>query len=219
MVESYKTLYLGGQGEIIEKKSRFIANIHPAETEEEALHFLETIRRKYYDARHNCFAYSIGVDMPLLRCSDDGEPNGTAGKPLLEVINGIELRNTIVVVTRYFGGTLLGTGGLVRAYTHAAQSGICNSTIIEKKLAKRFSLTTNYTDAGKVQYILASSDIYVEDTEYTDQVILKVLVPVGEIGALNKKLTEATSARILIEEQTERYYAATKEHGILIFER
>ena len=113
-VQKYKILYKEGEAEISEKKSRFIAHIAPAQTEEEAQAFIEKIKKQYWDARHNCWAYSIGEKQPALRCSDDGEPSGTAGKPMLEVLTGQELHNVVAVVTRYFGGILLGTGGLVR---------------------------------------------------------------------------------------------------------
>ena len=121
MLEQYKTVLEGGEGEIIEKKSRFIATVRPVEKEEEALSFIEEMRKKYWDATHNCYAYVIGERQEVMRCSDDGEPGGTAGKPMLDVLLGEELYNTAVVVTRYFGGTLLGTGGLVRAYSKAVQ--------------------------------------------------------------------------------------------------
>ena len=117
MLEQYRTIYEGGQGEITEKKSRFIATVRLVKTEEEAVKFIEEMKKKYWDATHNCSAYVIGERREIMRCSDDGEPQGTAGKPMLDVLLGEELYNTAVVVTRYFGGTLLGTGGLVRAYS------------------------------------------------------------------------------------------------------
>ena len=115
----HKAVYRGGSGEIIEKKSRFIANVKSVETVEEAQAYIEEMRKKYWDARHNCSAFSVGTERVITRCSDDGEPGGTAGKPILEVISGSGIHNIVVVVTRYFGGTLLGTGGLVRAYSGA----------------------------------------------------------------------------------------------------
>ena len=118
-MEQYKTVLEGGAGEIVEKKSRFIATVRPVKNEEEALAFLEEMRKKYWDARHNCYAYSIGKNREFTRCSDDGEPSGTAGRPMLDVILGEDIYNVAVVVTRYFGGVLLGTGGLVRAYSKA----------------------------------------------------------------------------------------------------
>ena len=126
MQEEYKTVYRGGEGEIVEKKSRFIATVRPVHSEEEVLAFIEEVKKKYWDARHNCFAYVIGVTNPTLRCSDDGEPAGTAGKPMLDVLTGEGLHDTAVVVTRYFGGTLLGPGGLVRAYQGWSSGMFCD---------------------------------------------------------------------------------------------
>ena len=122
-VNNYKTVYRGGTAEIVEKKSRFIAHSAHVESEEEALAFIEQIKKQYWDARHNCHAFSVGVPNETARCSDDGEPAQTAGKPMLDVLMGQQLKNTVVVVTRYFGGILLGTGGLVRAYSAAVQEG------------------------------------------------------------------------------------------------
>ena len=144
MLERYKTIYQGGQGEIVEKKSRFLADIRLVHSEEEALAFLEEIRKKYWDARHHCYAYVIGEQRQIVRCSDDGEPGGTAGRPMLDVLLGEELYNTMAVVTRYFGGTLLGTGGLVRAYSKAVQEGLAASRIIEKQYGVLLEITTDY---------------------------------------------------------------------------
>ena len=133
-VQKYKILYKEGEAEISEKKSRFIAHIAPAQTEEEAQAFIEKIKKQYWDARHNCWAYSIGEKQPALRCSDDGEPSGTAGKPMLEVLTGQELHNVVAVVTRYFGGIKLGAGGLTRAYSQAVAEALKEANIVEKHL-------------------------------------------------------------------------------------
>ena len=122
--EACRILLEGGEGEIVEKKSRFIATVRKVESESEAVAFIEEMKKKYWDARHNCSAFVIGRRAELTRCSDDGEPSGTAGRPMLEVLLGEGVRNVAVVVTRYFGGTLLGTGGLVRAYTQAVKEGL-----------------------------------------------------------------------------------------------
>lgn len=177
MSDHYKILWEGGQGELVEKKSRFIATTEPVETEEEALAFIERTRKKYWDARHNCFAYCIGDKNQLQRCSDDGEPSQTAGRPMLDVLLGAEVHNICVVVTRYFGGTLLGTGGLVRAYSGAVQEGLSNSTIVEKCLGRQLDITTDYTGIGKIQYILAQNQIITLDTQYTDKVQVSAMVP------------------------------------------
>ena len=131
-MSGYKCIYEGGTGEIEEKKSRFICHVKPVETEEEAVAFINAKKKEYWDARHNCSAFVIGKNAELTRCSDDGEPAGTAGRPMLEVLLNEEIRNVAVVVTRYFGGVLLGTGGLVRAYQAAVKAGLEESSIIEK---------------------------------------------------------------------------------------
>ena len=133
MEEAYKILYRGGSGEITEKKSRFIADLKPVSSEEEALAFIEEIRKKYWDARHHCYVYRIGERSQTVRFSDDGEPAQTAGKPMLDVLAGRDIHDVCAVVTRYFGGTLLGTGGLVRAYSQAVQAGLENCLVVEKR--------------------------------------------------------------------------------------
>lgn len=195
MLESYINLIKGGEGEIIEKKSRFIGQIEVVKSEEEAYAFIEKIKKKHYDARHNCFAFSVGADMPLQRFSDDGEPQGTAGKPILEVINGSGIHNICIVVTRYFGGTLLGTGGLVRAYTDASKEALNNC---ETKLMQRLvpiDIATNYTDMGKIQYILGTAGVNIVDTIFTDEVMIKVELPYDTHSKIMNDITEATGAR------------------------
>ena len=202
-MDSYIKLISGGEGEIVEKKSRFIGQIAPVETEEEAYAFIERIRKKHYDARHNCFAFSVGESMPTLRFSDYGEPQGTAGKPMLEIIQNSGIHNLCVVVTRYFGGTLLGTGGLVRAYTQATKAALDNCTT---KLMQRLipvEIRTNYTDMGKVQYILNTNEIHISDTVYADDVLFLAELPVGCSDRILKEITEGTGARAEIETKDE----------------
>ena len=206
MLERYKTIYQGNVGEIIEKKSRFIATVRLVENEEEALAFIEEMRKKYWNATHNCFAYLIGEHREIVRCSDDGEPSGTAGKPMLDVLLGEELYNTAVVVTRYFGGTLLGTGGLVRAYSKAVQEGLAQSRIIEKQYGTILEIGTDYQGLGKIQYIIGENKIPLLDSQYTDVVTLQVLLPVGDKERFAAELTEGTNGRARIEEKEELYY-------------
>ena len=206
--ESYKVIARGGVGKIEEKKSVFIANTAPVQTEEEALAFIEAMKKKYWDARHNCYAYVLGDSAQVVRFSDDGEPSGTAGKPILEVLLGMEVRNLVVVVTRYFGGTLLGTGGLVRAYTQAAQAGMENSLVRTMKYGVLLRITTDYNGIGKIQYIMGLRGITIEESEYTDAVSLKVKVPYEEEEALKKEITEATAGKAKIEKLESLYYIA-----------
>ena len=148
--DSYRVLLEGGEGEYVEKKSRFIATLRKCESEEEAARFVEEMKKKYWDARHNCHAFIIGDRGELTRCSDDGEPSGTAGRPMLEVLTGAELRNAAVVVTRYFGGVLLGTGGLVRAYTQAVKEGLKNCKAGRMCYGHLVRITTDYVWIGRI---------------------------------------------------------------------
>lgn len=205
---SYKILKEGGAGEIEEKKSRFIATFRPVSSEEEAAAFIEEMKKKYWDARHNCSAFVIGKKGELTRCSDDGEPSGTAGRPMLEVLLGEEVRNAAVVVTRYFGGTLLGTGGLVRAYTQAVKAGLENCLVVTMRYGVRFKIGTDYNGLGKVQYILGSRGIAMLDSRYAENVELAVIVAKEEYDAVCKELTEATAGRAVLTKLEELYYEA-----------
>lgn len=216
MLEQYKTVFEGGTAEIEEKKSRFIATVRPVETEEEALLFIEEMRKKYWDASHNCYVYSVGENREFTRCSDDGEPSGTAGRPMLDVLLGQEIYNTAVVVTRYFGGTLLGTGGLVRAYSKAVQEGLGSSRVIEKKYGISLEIVTDYTGIGKIQYIAGERKIPVLDSEYTDKVKLRLLVPLGDVSEVQKAVTEATCGRADMRKEKDLYYAVL-DGEILVF--
>ena len=216
MDENYRIVFTGGSGEIVEKKSRFIATVSPVESEEEALAFIEKTRKQYWDARHNCFAYVIGDHQELMRFSDDGEPQGTAGKPMLDVLLGEELHNTAVVVTRYFGGTLLGTGGLVRAYSGAVQEGLRSCVLAEKRKGLQLSIGTDYSGIGKVQYLLGQRGLRILSSEYTEQVVLTVLVPLEQKRELLDALTEGTNGKARLTPGDEcRYVDAQGELFLL----
>ena len=205
-VNNYKTVYRGGTAEIVEKKSRFIAHSAHVESEEEALAFIEQIKKQYWDARHNCHAFSVGVTNETARCSDDGEPSQTAGKPMLDVLMGEELIDVCAVVTRYFGGTLLGTGGLVRAYSGAVKEGLANAQILEKKQGVRMEVTTDYNGVGKIQYLAAQEGIDTLDSQYTDKVVFIFLVPEEQEESFRSKLVESTNGRAVIRTDGEVYY-------------
>jgi uncharacterized YigZ family protein len=204
--EFFNTVYQGGTGEVVMKKSRFIATVSPAESEEEALDVIEGLRKKYWDASHNCYAYIIGTRNPLMRCSDDGEPAKTAGKPMLDVLTSHELTNLVVVVTRYFGGTLLGTGGLVKAYQSAAIEGLEQSKIIKKELGNHLQLTTDYNLIGKIQYYIAQEAFPTLSSEYTDIVTLDVLVPPNRTHEFTKKISELTNGTAVLNEKEKVYF-------------
>ena len=194
-----KILYKGGEGELIEKKSRFIATTRPVGAEEEALAFLAEMKKKYWDATHNCSAFVIGDRQQIQRCSDDGEPQGTAGRPMLDVLLGEDIHNMAVVVTRYFGGTLLGTGGLVRAYSKSVQIGLEASEVIEKRSGFLLKMAADYNGIGKIQYILGKKEIPTIASEYGADVVLEVLVPGEEEEGLKEEITEGTSGRTVYQ--------------------
>lgn len=194
-MKEIKIVYEGGEGELIEKKSRFIATVRPVESEEEALDFIAAMKKKYWNATHNCSAFVVGENQELQRCSDDGEPQGTAGRPMLDVLLGEEVHNAAVVVTRYFGGTLLGTGGLVRAYSKSVQEGLRASKIIEKKIGALLGIRTDYNGLGKVQYLLGQRGLTITGSEYTDIVTVETLVPQAQLQELKEAITEGTNGR------------------------
>lgn len=204
--DSYRVLIEGGQGEYEEKKSRFIATVRKCESEADATAFIEEMKKKYWDARHNCSAYCIGPRGELTRCSDDGEPGGTAGRPMLEVLTGEGIRNVAVVVTRYFGGVLLGTGGLVRAYTRAVQEGLKNCVIGRMQAGVELEVQTDYNGVGKILYLLGNAGIEPVSSDYTDKVSLKLLVPVTLAENLQSQMVEATGGRVEINKGKERYF-------------
>lgn len=205
-IESYRILLKGGEAEIIEKKSRFIATVRKVESEEEAAVFIEEVKKKNWNAAHNCFAFIIGKNAELTRCSDDGEPSGTAGRPMLEVLLGEQIRNIAVVVTRYFGGTLLGTGGLVRAYTQAVKEGIQACKIGTMRYGFRLRVDTDYNGIGKILYILGQYGIEAKDAAYTEKVSLNLIAPIELYNNVTKEITEGTNGKAKIEVLEEIYY-------------
>lgn len=199
MAEKYKVLYEPAEAEIVEKKSRFIASLMPVNTEEEAAAFIDSVKKKHWDARHNCSAAVIGQNHEYSRCSDDGEPSGTAGKPMLEVLLGEDVHNMAVVVTRYFGGVLLGTGGLVRAYQKAVKEGLARAKILEKTIGYEVLVHTDYNGLGKIQYLCATEQLFVKDTIYGEEVDLSIMVEADAYTAFEKKVTEVTNGKAGIE--------------------
>ncbi len=191
----YLTVLEASVAEYVEKRSRFIANLRHCETEEEATAFLEEMRSKYWDATHNVFAYSVDGGR-LCRFSDDGEPHGTAGKPILDVILGSEIKNIAIVVTRYFGGVLLGTGGLVRAYSKSAKDAVLNASVVEMIPCSVFETVCEYTDHQKLLSVIENSFGKLENTEFTDKVTVRYSFKDNDFPAFSQKLTEVFSARL-----------------------
>lgn len=202
----YRTIYKGGKGEIVEKKSRFIATVKPVESEEEAAAFIAEMKKKYWDARHNCSAFVLGAKQEITRCSDDGEPAQTAGRPMLDVLLKEGITNVAVVVTRYFGGVLLGTGGLVRAYQKAVQEGLSHSEIIEKREGFLLYIHTDYNSIGKLQYLFAQKELSILESEYAADVRMSVLVPLERKEEIQKAVIEHTNGTARLEWGNETIY-------------
>lgn len=206
-----KIVYKGGEGEIVEKKSRFIATVCPVKTEEEAVAFISEMKKKYWDARHNCSAFVLGERQEITRCSDDGEPAQTAGRPMLDVLIKEGIHDVAVVVTRYFGGVLLGTGGLVRAYQKAVQEGLAQSEVIEIRAGQLLEIETDYNGVGKLQYLFGQENISIMESEYGAEVKLIVLVPVEKKENLEKNITEQTSGKARISWADEVNFAIVEK--------
>ena len=211
-----KIIYTGGEGEIVEKKSRFIATLRPVQTEAEAIAFIGEMKKKYWDARHNCSAYVIGKNQEISRCSDDGEPSQTAGRPMLDVLLKEEIHNAAVVVTRYFGGVLLGTGGLVRAYQKAVQAGLNGSVILDIQPGQKLAVHTDYNGLGKIQYLLGKAKISIIEVEYTDQVIIHAMIPLELKEQIRKKITEGTNGTAMFEWQESVNFAVLEGEVITL---
>ena len=213
-MNTYKTLHEFGMDEVIIDKSTFIGYAKPIKSEEEAIEFVNEIKKKHKDATHNVWAYTVGKSMNIQRYSDDGEPQGTAGIPTLEVIKKEDLRDVVVVVTRYFGGIKLGAGGLVRAYTKGAKIGIQAAKAIEKVLYKPVGIKIDYNQLGKVQNEIMNMGYFIKDTVYEDNVEIIVYSRVSEVENITSKIIDITSATAQINKGEEFYLS--EQNGQII---
>lgn len=200
----YKTVKHRASTLLVEKKSKFIASVSPADSEEEALEFLKEIKSKYPDATHNVYAYIIDENN-IFRYSDDGEPGGTAGMPVLDTIRKEGLVDVCVVVTRYFGGTLLGTGGLVHAYGSSAKQGLYEADIITRALCNVVCAKVDYTMSGKIQHMIATENLITDDIVYGDDVTYYIYSMIDETENLIKKITELTYGRANLTVTEQKY--------------
>ena len=214
-MSSYKTLHDFGTDEIIIEKSSFIGYAKPIKTEEEAVEFINEIKKKHKDATHNVWAYTVGPTMNIQRYSDDGEPQGTAGIPTLEVIKKEDLRDVVVVVTRYFGGVKLGAGGLVRAYTKGAKVGLEAAKIIEKVMYKEVKIKVDYNQLGKVQNEIMNLGYFIKDTIYTDEVEIIVYAKLDDVEPLTTRMIDITSATANIT-LGEEFYLSEQNGQIIL---
>lgn len=211
----YKTLHEFGTDEITIEKSTFIGYAKPIKTEEEAVEFINEIKKKHKDARHNVWAYTIGKSMNIQRYSDDGEPQGTAGIPTLEVIKKEDLRDVVVVVTRYFGGIKLGAGGLVRAYTKGAKIGLEAGKIIEKIMYQEVKIKIDYNQLGKVQNEIMNMGYFIKDTIYEDNVEIIVYSRANEKETIIERINDITSATAQIT-IGEEFYLSEKDGQVIL---
>jgi len=198
-MEKFKTiLEKNTTAEIIEKKSRFIANLFYVETPQEAEDKIKQIKKKYYDAKHNCFAYiTLNENEIQKKCSDDGEPSGTAGAPMLEILEKQSIYNVVVIVTRYFGGILLGTGGLVRAYSDSLKEAIKKSTLVEQEPGYEAEIKLPYADFEKFKYYCNKNNINIINSEYSDFIICKIEVNDAEKNRLEIEFREQNNFKIM----------------------
>lgn len=203
-MDSYITIDRYAESEVVEKRSRFLGYIKKVETEEEAVQFVSEIKTKHHDARHNVFAYRLlsGVK----RYSDDGEPQGTAGIPILDIIEKEDIYDICIVVTRYFGGILLGTGGLVRAYSAAAKDALDKAGKIEMIKCSVLSLCCSYTQYGKIPSIISSFDGRIDDTAFTDDVRITFHMPSGNTASFASDLTEFSKGSLEAEKNSEKFF-------------
>lgn len=214
-MSTYKTLHDFGSDEIIIEKSTFIGYAKPIKTEEEAVEFVNEIKKKHKDATHNVWAYTVGKNMNIQRYSDDGEPQGTAGIPTLEVIKKEDLRDVVVVVTRYFGGIKLGAGGLVRAYTKGAKVGLEAAKIIEKVMYQEVKIKIDYNQLGKIQNEIMNMGYFVKDTIYEDNVEMIVYSRISEVDSLTSRMIDITSATAEID-LGEEFYLSEQDGQIIL---
>ncbi|HEU4964767.1 MAG TPA: YigZ family protein [Bacilli bacterium] len=206
MLKSYRTLLAPGEETILIKKSRFIGYAMPIQSEEQALEWIASMQKKHWDATHNCYAYVFGPHHEVQKANDDGEPSGTAGKPILEVIKKEQLHDVAVVVTRYFGGIMLGAGGLIRAYSQTAAAGLHAAGIAVRQLFQEVAIGIDYTWLGKVENeIHAVEEFFIDRIDYLDRVTVHALVPVDEVERFHKLLTNATNGQAELVDLDQQY--------------
>lgn len=206
MAKDYKTVLENANDEFVEKRSRFIGYCKPVKTEQEAIDFINEKRSEHWNATHNVYAYSLR-EGNIKRYSDDGEPSGTAGMPVLDVIVKNEIFDVVVVVTRYFGGVLLGTGGLVRAYSHGSKIAVEAAKPVIMQNCLVCEARCAYNQYGKVSSLIIGVGAAVDDTVYESDVLVKFHIKPDLLGTLNKKLADATSGEVTVEQKDEQYFA------------
>lgn len=205
MLSTYYTIKNEGSNQIIIQKSRFIGYVKRVETEEKAQTFIQEIKKKHHDANHNCSAYIIGEYDQIQKANDDGEPSGTAGVPILEVLKKQKLKDTVIVVTRYFGGIKLGAGGLIRAYGGSASDVIKATGVVERQLMQGMFITVDYGLLGKLENVFRTSEHVLSKIDYSEQVIFNMYVKTEKVQEFKDWLVDLTSDQVVIEEKDHAY--------------
>lgn len=216
MSVGYRMLKGYAEASFVERKSKFISYVQPVYSEDEALQFLNGIRKKHYDASHNCYAFILGDSMNIQRSSDDGEPSGTAGVPILEVLKKEQITNSIVIVTRYFGGVLLGAGGLIRAYTEGASAGIKAAGMVRVQPFAVHRLKMDYPWLSKLQYEISRKDYIIENIEYLQDVTMRVLTNAAQSAAFIGEVAQWTNGSVPAEYLGEEMLKVDESSGMII---
>lgn len=216
MLPVYKTILSSATAEFEEKKSRFIANVKPVTSDEEAVAFINDLKSKHWNASHNVYAYSINNETLIQRYSDDGEPSGTAGMPTLEVIKRMGIQNVVVVVTRYFGGTLLGASGLIRSYSKSASLGLETAEVVTRKLCLDLNIVIEYTLFGRLQNMLITNNNIIKDIQYGQDVELSVLIEAGDEEKLINNIIENSNGRAIVDIGEKTYITLGSDGRLII---
>ena len=198
MKETYYTISQDGQNQIEIKKSKFICHLFRIDNEEQAREYINQIKKEHYKANHNCSAYLLGENFEIQRSSDDGEPSGTAGVPILEVLKKNELQNTLAIVTRYFGGIKLGAGGLIRAYSTSVSEALDKIGIVEGKLQQILAITISYPQLGKLQNYLENEQITIQEINYLENITVKVAIDITEIEIFIASIIDLFNSQVTI---------------------
>ena len=205
MKEAYFTIYQNGKHQIEIKKSKFICHLFRIESEEQAKEYIAKIKKEHYKANHNCSAYMLGENFEIQRSSDDGEPSGTAGVPMLEVLKKNQLQNTLAIVTRYFGGIKLGAGGLIRAYSTSVSEALKEIGIVQGKLQQILDIIIDYPQLGKLQNYLENEQIAIQEIDYLEQITVKVAIDINQCESFQNALIDLFNNQLSIQILDQKY--------------
>ncbi|OUZ19479.1 YigZ family protein [Enterococcus cecorum] len=205
MKEAYFTIYQNGEHQIEIKKSKFICHLFRIENEEQAKEYIAKIKKEHYKANHNCSAYMLGENFEIQRSSDDGEPSGTAGVPMLEVLKKNQLQNTLAIVTRYFGGIKLGAGGLIRAYSTSVSEALKEIGIVQGKLQQILDIIIDYPQFGKLQNYLENEQIAIQEIDYLEQITVKVAIDINQCESFQNALIDLFNNQLSIQILDQKY--------------